>query len=157
MKLNRRMHLYWFAADSRVIARHQLDQLNPTMNTRTQSRRSTRDNALQELTSLNLKLAASFVSNKVTIGESRLYLTLVIETGKANFNIVSRRHLVAAVAEWYRYRIVACLATSSNPVPLKTCRVGQRSTLNLSRAETRPPVNVVVRRGGASSGVVHVT
>ncbi|GFX56947.1 uncharacterized protein TNCV_3701121 [Trichonephila clavipes] len=43
---------------------------------------------------------------------------------------------MAAVAEWYRYRIVACLVTSSSPVPLKTRRVGQRCTLNLSRAET---------------------
>ncbi|GFU68760.1 hypothetical protein TNCV_4400381 [Trichonephila clavipes] len=44
--------------------------------------------------------------------------------------------LEAAVAEWYRYRIVACLVTSSSPIPLKTCRVQQRCTLNLSRAET---------------------
>ncbi|GFX79425.1 hypothetical protein TNCV_1715751 [Trichonephila clavipes] len=44
--------------------------------------------------------------------------------------------IVAAVAEWYRYRIVACLVTSSSPVPLKTRHVGQRCTLNLSRAET---------------------
>ncbi|GFX77964.1 uncharacterized protein TNCV_909811 [Trichonephila clavipes] len=43
---------------------------------------------------------------------------------------------VAAVAEWYRYRTVACFVTGSNPVPLKTRRVGQRCTLNLSRAET---------------------
>ncbi|GFU63539.1 hypothetical protein TNCV_1000901 [Trichonephila clavipes] len=42
----------------------------------------------------------------------------------------------AAVAEWYGYRIVACLVTSSSPVPLKTRRAGQRFTLNLSRAET---------------------
>ncbi|GFY05081.1 hypothetical protein TNCV_562131 [Trichonephila clavipes] len=35
-----------------------------------------------------------------------------------------------------RYRIVACLVTSSSPVPLKTRSVGQRCTLNLSRAET---------------------
>ncbi|GFU80757.1 uncharacterized protein TNCV_514841 [Trichonephila clavipes] len=42
----------------------------------------------------------------------------------------------AAVAEWYRYRTVACIVTSSSPVPLKTRRVGQRCTLNLSRAET---------------------
>ncbi|GFV85088.1 uncharacterized protein TNCV_3320261 [Trichonephila clavipes] len=34
------------------------------------------------------------------------------------------------------YRIVACLVTSSSPVPLKKRRVGQRCTLNLSRAET---------------------
>ncbi|GFW34817.1 uncharacterized protein TNCV_698051 [Trichonephila clavipes] len=54
---------------------------------------------------------------------------------------------VAAVAEWYRYRIVACLVTSSSPVPLKTHRVGQR--LNLSRAETSSRwCSVVVRRGG---------
>ncbi|GFV02394.1 uncharacterized protein TNCV_1023221 [Trichonephila clavipes] len=46
---------------------------------------------------------------------------------------------------------------SSSPVPLKTCRVGQRCTLNLSRAETSSRCGVVVRRGGASSGVVHVT
>ncbi|GFW96038.1 uncharacterized protein TNCV_957521 [Trichonephila clavipes] len=65
---------------------------------------------------------------------------------------------VAAVAEWYRYRIVACLVTSSSPVPLKTRRVGQRCTLNLSRAEASSRwCGVVVRRGGASSGVVHVT
>ncbi|GFX84266.1 uncharacterized protein TNCV_3976111 [Trichonephila clavipes] len=65
---------------------------------------------------------------------------------------------VAAVAEWYRYRIVACLVTSSSSVPLKTRRVGQRCTLNLSRAETSSRwCGVVVRRGGASSGVVHVT
>ncbi|GFU47816.1 transposable element Tc1 transposase [Trichonephila clavipes] len=43
---------------------------------------------------------------------------------------------VAAVAEWYRYRIMACFVTGSSPVPLKTRRVGQRCTLNLSRAET---------------------
>ncbi|GFS64263.1 uncharacterized protein TNCV_3945841 [Trichonephila clavipes] len=65
---------------------------------------------------------------------------------------------VAAVAEWYRYRIVACFVTGSSPVPLKTHRVGQRCTLNLSRAETSSRwCGVVVRRGGASSGVVHVT
>ncbi|GFV81290.1 hypothetical protein TNCV_4773161 [Trichonephila clavipes] len=43
-------------------------------------------------------------------------------------------------------------------VPLKIRRVGQRCTLNLSRAETSSRwCGVVVRRGGASSGVVHVT
>ncbi|GFU87518.1 uncharacterized protein TNCV_4801551 [Trichonephila clavipes] len=42
----------------------------------------------------------------------------------------------AAVAEWYRYRTVACFVTGSSPVPQKTRRVGQRCTLNLSRAET---------------------
>ncbi|GFW58436.1 hypothetical protein TNCV_3512991 [Trichonephila clavipes] len=47
---------------------------------------------------------------------------------------------------------------SSSAVPLKTRRVGQRCTLNLSRAETSSRwCGVVVRRGDASSGVVHVT
>ncbi|GFU22898.1 uncharacterized protein TNCV_2659351, partial [Trichonephila clavipes] len=65
---------------------------------------------------------------------------------------------VAAVAEWYGYQIVACLVTSSSPVPLKTRHVGQRCTLNLSKAETSSRwCGVVVRRGGVSSGVVHAT
>ncbi|GFX89027.1 uncharacterized protein TNCV_2853271 [Trichonephila clavipes] len=56
---------------------------------------------------------------------------------------------VAAVAEWYRHRIVAGFVTSSSPVPLKTRRVGKRCTLNLSRAETSSRwCGVVVRRGG---------
>ncbi|GFY09396.1 uncharacterized protein TNCV_1942061 [Trichonephila clavipes] len=47
---------------------------------------------------------------------------------------------------------------SSSPVRLKTRRVGQRCTLNVSRAETSSRwCGVVVRREGASSGVVHVT
>ncbi|GFW21836.1 DUF1758 domain-containing protein [Trichonephila clavipes] len=55
-------------------------------------------------------------------------------------------------------RIVAFLVTSSSPVPLKTRHVGQRCTLNLSRAEMSSRwCSVVVRRGGVSSGVVHVT
>ncbi|GFW25011.1 uncharacterized protein TNCV_3155141 [Trichonephila clavipes] len=57
--------------------------------------------------------------------------------------------VVAAVAEWYRYRIGAYLVTSSSTVPLKTYRVGQRCMLNLSRAETSSRwCGVVVRRGG---------
>ncbi|GFT30425.1 uncharacterized protein TNCV_2377161 [Trichonephila clavipes] len=64
----------------------------------------------------------------------------------------------APVDEWSRYRIVAGLFTSSSPVPLKTRRVGERCTLNLSRAQTSSRwCGVVVRRGGASSGVVHLT
>ncbi|GFW80200.1 uncharacterized protein TNCV_461081 [Trichonephila clavipes] len=52
-------------------------------------------------------------------------------------------------AVWYRYQTVACLVTSSSPVPLKTRRVGQRCTLNLSRAQTSSRwCGVVVRRGG---------
>ncbi|GFW85917.1 uncharacterized protein TNCV_1967281 [Trichonephila clavipes] len=55
-------------------------------------------------------------------------------------------------------RVVAGFVTSSSPVPLETHRVGQLCTLNLSRAETYSRwCGVVVRRGGASSGVVHVT
>ncbi|GFV13947.1 uncharacterized protein TNCV_524241 [Trichonephila clavipes] len=55
----------------------------------------------------------------------------------------------AAVAEWYRYRTVACFVTGSSPVPLKTRLVGQRCTLSLSRAETSSRwCGVVVRRGG---------
>ncbi|GFS62086.1 uncharacterized protein TNCV_476511 [Trichonephila clavipes] len=58
-------------------------------------------------------------------------------------------YCVAAVAEWCRYRIVACLVTSSSPVPLKTRRVGQRCPLNLSRAETSSRwCGEVVRRRG---------
>ncbi|GFX82472.1 uncharacterized protein TNCV_2166201 [Trichonephila clavipes] len=61
----------------------------------------------------------------------------------------------ATVAEWYRYRIVAGFVTSLSLVPLKTRRVG---TLNLSRAETSFHwCGAVVRKGGVSSGVVHVT
>ncbi|GFU06785.1 uncharacterized protein TNCV_4353441 [Trichonephila clavipes] len=47
---------------------------------------------------------------------------------------------------------------SLSPVPLKIRRVGHRCALNLSRAETSSRwCGLVVRRGGASSGVVHVT
>ncbi|GFV26780.1 uncharacterized protein TNCV_5000641 [Trichonephila clavipes] len=64
-------------------------------------------------------------------------------------SVCIREEVVAAVAEWYRYRTVACFVTGSSPVPLKTRRVGQRCTLNLSRAETSSRwCGVVVRRGG---------
>ncbi|GFT43222.1 uncharacterized protein TNCV_2520801 [Trichonephila clavipes] len=68
-----------------------------------------------------------------------------------------RTRCAAVVDEWYRYLIVACLVTSSSPVPQKTRRVGQRCTLNLSRAETSSHWCGVVVRRGDSSGVVHVT
>ncbi|GFW82801.1 uncharacterized protein TNCV_3493711 [Trichonephila clavipes] len=56
---------------------------------------------------------------------------------------------LAAVAEWYRHRIVSGFVTSSSPVLLKTRRVGQQCTLNLSRAEMSSGwCGVVVRRGG---------
>ncbi|GFY18709.1 uncharacterized protein TNCV_2399311 [Trichonephila clavipes] len=65
---------------------------------------------------------------------------------------------VDAGAEWYKYRIVTGFVMTSSPVLLKTRRVGQRCTLNLSRAETSCRwCGLVARRGGASSGVVHVT
>ncbi|GFU20073.1 uncharacterized protein LOC103524116 [Trichonephila clavipes] len=47
-----------------------------------------------------------------------------------------KRKMSAVVVEWYRYRIVAGFVTGSSPVPLKTRPVGQRCTLNLSRAGT---------------------
>ncbi|GFY14607.1 uncharacterized protein TNCV_4828101 [Trichonephila clavipes] len=60
---------------------------------------------------------------------------------------------VSAVAEWYGYWTVACLVTRSSPVPLKTHRVGQRCTLNLTRAEMSSRwCGVVVRRGGCQLG-----
>ncbi|GFV10617.1 uncharacterized protein TNCV_2122681 [Trichonephila clavipes] len=74
----------------------------------------------------------------------------------ATYGTRATNSTTAAVAEWYRYRIVAGIVTSSSPVPLKTRRVGQRCTLNLSRAETSSR-GVVVRRGGASSVFVHAT
>ncbi|GFY26745.1 uncharacterized protein TNCV_4374911 [Trichonephila clavipes] len=72
-----------------------------------------------------------------------------------NYNVLRPSHSTfAAPVTW----TVACFVTGSSPVPLKTRRVGQRCTLNLSRAETSSRwFGVVVRRGGASSGVVHVT
>ncbi|GFS95465.1 HTH_Tnp_Tc3_2 domain-containing protein [Trichonephila clavipes] len=45
------------------------------------------------------------------------------QLGEAYLGRVSGTVVVAAVAEWYRYRIVACLVTSSIPVPLKTRRI----------------------------------
>ncbi|GFV57000.1 uncharacterized protein TNCV_1678811 [Trichonephila clavipes] len=84
--------------------------------------------------------------------------TGIVMFGMASENSGSASHKMAAVAEWYRYRTGACFVTGSSPVPLKTRRVGQRCTLSLSRAETSSRwCGVVVRRGGASSGVVHVT
>ncbi|GFV85076.1 hypothetical protein TNCV_3320141 [Trichonephila clavipes] len=50
------------------------------------------------------------------------------------------------------------LVTSSSLVPRKTRRVGERCTLNLSRAQTSSRwCGVVFRRGGASSDVVLIT
>ncbi|GFW00505.1 hypothetical protein TNCV_693441 [Trichonephila clavipes] len=43
-----------------------------------------------------------------------------------DFRELGARSSVATVAEWYRYRTVACLVTRSSPIPPKTRRVGQR-------------------------------
>ncbi|GFW59002.1 uncharacterized protein TNCV_2831081 [Trichonephila clavipes] len=78
--------------------------------------------------------------------------------GKTGSHGTIRSCNVAAVAEWYRYRIVASFVTSSSPVPLKIHRVGKRCTLNLPRADTSSRLcGMVVERGGASSSVIHVT
>ncbi|GFV28741.1 transposable element Tcb2 transposase [Trichonephila clavipes] len=45
---------------------------------------------------------------------------------EASPNVYSLSRVTAAVAEWYRYRIVAGIITSSSPVPLKTRRVDAR-------------------------------
>ncbi|GFT18313.1 transposable element Tcb2 transposase [Trichonephila clavipes] len=50
------------------------------------------------------------------------------------------------------HHLIASMAFSGN-----LNRVGQRCTLNLSRAETSSRWCGVVVKGGASSGVVHVT
>ncbi|GFT97305.1 uncharacterized protein TNCV_2250831 [Trichonephila clavipes] len=64
-----------------------------------------------------------------------------------NIEKVNIGYRLAAVTEWYRYRIVAGFVRSSSPVPLKTRHVCQRCTLNLSRAETSSRWwGVVVRR-----------
>ncbi|GFT16705.1 uncharacterized protein TNCV_1333251 [Trichonephila clavipes] len=106
------------------------------------------------------RLAAGLVIlnySEVTITPSPNYRTTPTG-GRLGSRQASPLQGVAAVAKWYRYRIVACLLTCSSTVPLKTHRVGQRCTLNLSRAETSFRwCGVVVRRWGASSGVVHVT
>ncbi|GFU67812.1 uncharacterized protein TNCV_4528811 [Trichonephila clavipes] len=84
---------------------------------------------------------------------TKLYCNLRYATGEIHCRVLifhpnAPQSIVAAVAEWYRYRIVACRVTRSSPVPLKTRRVGQRCTLNLSRAETSSRwCGVVVRRG----------
>ncbi|GFS95135.1 uncharacterized protein TNCV_2704851 [Trichonephila clavipes] len=107
------------------------------------------------ITSQNIYGSAPMVI-RLAIRPSRLFLKFTVTLYPSLEK--DPHQAVAAVAEWYRYRIVADFVTSSSPVPLKIRRVGQRCTLNLSRAETSSRwCSVVVRRGGASSGVVTVT
>ncbi|GFU12574.1 uncharacterized protein TNCV_4244841 [Trichonephila clavipes] len=69
-------------------------------------------------------------------------------TGGASLKPVSGQSVDDTDAQ-ASYRTVACLVTGSSPVPPKTHRVGQRCTLNLSRAEPSSRwCGVVVRRGG---------
>ncbi|GFX01635.1 integrase catalytic domain-containing protein [Trichonephila clavipes] len=84
---------------------------------------------------------------KVRVVNLRMPNGNILKRTIRNLCILPHR-LVAAVVEWSRYRIVAGLVMSSSPVPLKTRRVGQRCTLNLSRAQTSSRwCGVVVRRG----------
>ncbi|GFX46833.1 uncharacterized protein TNCV_4039791 [Trichonephila clavipes] len=107
---------------------------------------SCKDFGLHKLISgfLSLKYkgrTVSFLSSKKSVPDD-------VRLTKAGY-YMPRTAFVAAVAEWYRYRTVACFVMGSSPVPLKTRRVGQRCTLNLSRAETSSRwCGVVVRRGG---------
>ncbi|GFS54336.1 uncharacterized protein TNCV_4808511 [Trichonephila clavipes] len=108
----------------------------------------------KEMDSLQLPVVNAFI----TEWEDDLSYEIEEIFHKSHRSLQCSETFLAAVAEWYRYRTVACFVTGSSPVPLKTRHVGQRCTLNLSRAETSSRwCGVVVRRGGASSGVVHVT
>ncbi|GFW47032.1 uncharacterized protein TNCV_3486441 [Trichonephila clavipes] len=56
------------------------------------------------------------------------------------------------------YLLITKSVTSSSPVPLKTCRVGERCTLNLSRAHTSSCWSgVVVKRGQLKYRPRHLT
>ncbi|GFW31439.1 uncharacterized protein TNCV_1287871 [Trichonephila clavipes] len=98
------------------------------------------------------EFSTASISRSIVMNSSRVKCAFPTTLFKWNLNAftpASHSPPVAAVAEWYRYRTVACFVTGSNPVPLKTRRVGQRCTLNLSRAETSSRwCGVVVRREG---------
>ncbi|GFX95256.1 hypothetical protein TNCV_848471 [Trichonephila clavipes] len=82
--------------------------------------------------------------------------TCHIQTGIVTWrNILSFTSHDPKIREPGIENLTLAAATSSSPVPLKTRRVGQRCTLNLSRAQTFSRWCGVV--GGASSGVDHVT
>ncbi|GFU41022.1 hypothetical protein TNCV_4645931 [Trichonephila clavipes] len=73
----------------------------------------------------------------------------------SEITLLSKARPVKAAAEWYRYRIVACLATSPSSVAPKAPCVGQRCTLNLSRAETSSRWTILDRVLGAREARVH--
>ncbi|GFW91569.1 hypothetical protein TNCV_4499891 [Trichonephila clavipes] len=63
----------------------------------------------------------------------------------------------AAVAQWSKYRIMHA-GHEFEPSTTKDPPCRERCTLNLSRAQTSSRwCGVVVRKGGVSSSVVHVT
>ncbi|GFV78815.1 uncharacterized protein TNCV_4079151 [Trichonephila clavipes] len=71
-----------------------------------------------------------------------------LQTSMPSPGFEPRRYGTAVSGGRGRYRIGAGLVTSSSPVPLKTRRVEQRYTLNMSTAETFTRwCCVVVRRG----------
>ncbi|GFV03101.1 transposable element Tcb2 transposase [Trichonephila clavipes] len=106
------------------------------------------DNVVQSMRRYeNYEMIEYWVLNKESLRST--FNGIVLNFDERRYDL-ARLHtnFVAAVDEWYRYRIVVCLVTSS-PAPLKTRRVGQRCTLNLSRAETSSRwCGMVVRRGG---------
>ncbi|GFV82096.1 uncharacterized protein TNCV_2789941 [Trichonephila clavipes] len=84
-----------------------------------------------------------FIQSACSVSSDSTYLGEILQRPHQRVPIIA----MATVSEWYGYRIVACLVMSSSPVPLKTHRVGQRCTLNLSRAETSSRWrDVVVKR-----------
>ncbi|GFU21319.1 putative RNA-directed DNA polymerase from transposon BS [Trichonephila clavipes] len=100
-------------------------------------------------------LCQKFITKQIALKDwspNASYLRTI--TTKPTLRLLFDNSSVAAAAEWYRYRTVACFVTGSSPVPLKTRRVGQRCTLNLPRAETSSRwCGVVVTRGGVPAQV----
>ncbi|GFS82256.1 uncharacterized protein TNCV_3340081 [Trichonephila clavipes] len=107
---------------------------------------------MASLNSVQLELILKKMHNSLfTVFTARRFLSSV-HTFPMTLKIRGCGSPVVRVSDHGRY------VMSSSPVPLKTRRVGQRRTLNLSRAETSSRwCGVVVRRGGASSSVVRVT
>ncbi|GFX14995.1 uncharacterized protein TNCV_4897631 [Trichonephila clavipes] len=92
------------------------------------------------------ELVAGFVESQAACGS---WTAICSSCSKQNWGYGSP---VVKVSDHGRY------VMSSSPVPLKTRRVGERCTLNLSRAQTSSHwCGVVDRRGGASSSAVLLT